>query len=132
MNLLEYKEDLEKREAGSPCYIGDGCFYVRRVGTAKYFKEIEDLKKTIYGFTSKIDNNELLAHWLAEYGVTGWDNIFNEDESELNYSKISARKIFLNPAYHLGLNAILINHGSDYANYLFDEVSEDIEAAKKN
>lgn len=132
MNLTDFKEDLEKREAGSPCYIGDGCFYIKRTQTAQYFKEIEDIKRRLYGFSEKIDHNELLAHWLVEHGVTDWSGIFDEDDAELEYSKQAARKVFLNPAYFLGLNAILINHGNDYSNYLFDAVNEDIEAVKKN
>ncbi len=133
MRLLDYKEDLVKHESGSPYYLGDGCFYVKRFGTVDSSKQIEEIKLELYGFSPKeIDNNLVLAHWLCEYGVTGWDDILNEDDEQLPYSKSNARRVFLNPAFFLGINSLLIDHACSYKNYLYDEVEEDIEAIKKN
>ena len=134
MNLCDYKESVEKQEKGSPCYIGDGGSYfdVKRSNTAQFYSETEDIKRELYGFSSdKIDNLLILGTWLAEYGVTGWGGVSNDDE-DLRYSKVNARKIFLNPDYFLSLNPLLLQHAGDYNNYLHDEVNEDIEQAKKN
>lgn len=134
MNLNSYKEDLEKQESGSPFYMGeDACFYVKRVGTTQYSKQIEEIKRNIYGFAAKdIDWGLVLGTWLAEHGVTGWDNILDESDNKLDYSVLNARKVFLNPSFFNSLNAQLISYGSDYANYLFDEVTEDVDQIKKN
>ena len=133
MNLADYKESQEKQEKGSPCYLGDGSFDVKRIHTPEYNKQIEEIKLELYGFAPKeIDNNLILAHWLCEHGVTGWDGVFGDEDEELDYSKPNARKVFLNPSMFLSLNALLISHSSDYANYLYDLVEKDIEAVKKN
>jgi len=134
MKLSLFKEDLEKQESGSAFYMGeDAVFYVQRVGTVNYNKQIEDIKRNIYGFAPKdLDAGLILATWLAEYGVTDWENILDEEEVKLDFSKSNARKVFLNPSFFNSLNAQLIAHGSDYSNYLFDEVNEDIKQIKKN
>lgn len=133
MRLSDYKEDQAKQEGGSPFYLGDGCFYVRRFGTAKTNKQIEDIKRNEYGFAPKnIDGSLVLAIWLCEYGVTGWDGVLDEEDNELKYSKSNARKIFMNPSYFGSLNPLLINHASDYASYLHDEIEADIEEIKKS
>ena len=137
MNLLAFKEDLELQESGTRCCpTGDesSYFLVRRLNTPSYRKEIEDIKRRIYGFSDNINEQELLGYWLAEYGVTGWSGISKEDDSPLPYSKTEARKIFLNPAYQgsNSLNERLIRHGLDHTEYLFLDVKEDIEAAKKS
>ena len=135
MLLSDYKEDAQKQESGSPCYLGNGCFYVRRVGGKQYLEEVEIIKRNLYGFSpTKIDQNEVMAHWLAEYGVTGWDDIMdgNDDNKPVEYSKKNARIIFLDKSYWQSLNIILFNHGSDYNNYLEDAAGEDVEQVKKN
>ena len=87
----------------------------------------------IYGFSPKdIDVGLILGTWLAEYGVTNWDGILDQEDNKLTYSVQNARKVFLNPSYFNSLNSQLISHGTDYANYLFDEVTKDIEQIKKN
>tara|TARA_R110000803_G_scaffold95395_2_gene163358 strand:+ start:4013 stop:4411 length:399 start_codon:yes stop_codon:yes gene_type:complete len=132
MNISNYEEDLEKREKGSPLHIEDGSFDVKRFNTPESNIEIETIKKREYGFAPKdMDHNKIIAIWLSEHGVTGWDGVF-DDEKELKYSKQTARQIFLNPAYYLSLNALLLQHACDYSNYLHDEIEEDIAAIKKN
>jgi hypothetical protein len=133
MRLDLYKESKEKQESGSPCYLGDGSFNVKRLHTPEYNKQIDDIKKNEYGFAPKdVDTNLILATWLAEYGVTGWDGVLDSDDKSLKFTRKNARKVFLNPEYFLSLNAILIQHASDYNNYLHDEILEDVEAVKKN
>lgn len=133
MRLSDFKEDPAKQESGSPYYVGDGCFYVKRINTTEYTKQIEDIKKELYGFAPKgMNSNLILAYWLAEYGITGWEGVLDEEDNELRYSKVNARKVFLNPAYFLGLNSLLIQHASNYANYLHDELAEDLEEIKKS
>lgn len=134
MLLSDFREDANKQEKGSPCYIGEGCFYVCRVGGRDYTKQIEQIKLELYGFAPKdMDENLIMAHWLVDYGVTGWDDIFDGDlDNPVEYSKQAARKIFLDPSYWKSLNIVLINHGSNYSNYLHDEVEKDVNAVKKN
>jgi len=136
MNINEYKEDLVKQEKGSPCYFStnENSSYIdiRRVGTPQYKKEIEEIKKSLYAFNDQdMDTDLILANWLVEYGVTGWSGIFDEDK-ELTYSKATSRKIFLNPEYFRTVNQLLINHGTEYQNYLHDAANDDIEAIKKS
>lgn len=134
MKLSDFSEDTEKQESGSAYYIGeDGVIYVRRVGTTQYNKQIEDIKRNIYGFVSKdIDVGLVLGTWLAEHGVTKWENILDENDNSLEFTRQNARKVFLNPSFFNSLNVQLISHGSDYSNYLFDEAEADIEQIKKN
>lgn len=136
MNINEYREDLNKHEKGSPFYFSDdeksSYIDVRRVGTPQYKKEIEEIKKSIYTFNElDMDTDLILANWLVEYGVTGWGGVFDGD-TELKYSKQTSRKIFLNPEYFRTVNALLIQHGTDYQNYLHDAANDDVEAIKKN
>lgn len=132
MNLSNYEEDSSKQEKGSPCHIEDGSFDVKRFNTVESNMQIEDIKKREYGFAPKeIDHNKVIAIWLTEHGVTGWDGVF-DDEKEIKYSKSTARQIFLNPAYFLSLNLLLLQHASDYSNYLHDAIEEDVEAIKKS
>lgn len=132
MHLSSYEEDKSKQEKGSACYIEDGFFEVKRFNTPESNIQIDEIKSREYGFApKKIDHNKIIAIWLCEHGVTGWDGIF-DDEKEIEYSASASRQIFLNPAYFLSLNLVLLQHASDYNNYLHDEVEEDIKAIKKN
>lgn len=140
LSLME--EDMEKHESGSPCYmpIEDdveaddiGFFNVKRVNTPTYNKQIDEIKRELYGFSnSDVDHGLIAAHWLAEYGVSGWGNIIDENSDDIAYSKPVARKIFLNPSFRMSLNSILIAHGANYNNYLYDEARQDAEAVKKS
>lgn len=133
MNLSLYKEDKEKQEGGSPCYYGDSFFNVQRANTPAYQVQVEEIRNNLYGFAPKeIDSNKIIAYWLAEYGITGWDGIFDEAGVELEFSRENARKVFLNPELFLSLNLLLIQHASDYTKYLHDAVEADIEEIKKN
>lgn len=134
MNLNEYRESLQLQEKGAPISVGDAIFYIKRIGTPEAQKFIKELKLSLFGpFANQAeqDANELLAHWLTEYGCTGWDNVQDESGADLPYSQQSARKVFTNPEYYLSLNAILTNAASMYENYLHDQAEEDVEALKK-
>lgn len=127
-----YEESVDKQEKGSPCYLSDDSFIlVRRFGTVQTTKELDDLKRRLFGFTDKHDENLLLGHWLAEHGVTGWEGLGNGGE-ELEYSMRNALDIFTNPQYMLSLNQDLLRHATNYANYLHDKMCEDVEAVKKS
>jgi hypothetical protein len=138
MNISDFRESQDKKELGSPCYIGDeGSFFnVKRIHTPEYNKQIEEIKVELYGFAPKpsdVDNNLILATWLCEFGVTGWVGVDDgENDCELRYNKVNARKVLLNPEYFLSLNPLLIQHAGNYNNYLHDVTQKDIEAIKKS
>lgn len=129
------KEDREKHEQGSPCYILDMTFYVKRIGTKKAKKEIKEIREKLYGIFPKpdeVDENEIFAHWLAEYGVVNWKDVVNDDTEEpIKFNRSFARRLFLNEDYWLSLNQALIAHAMNYENYLHEQVYKDIEELKK-
>mgnify|MGYP003632783627 CR=1 FL=1 len=132
MKLSQYEEDTEKQEKGSPCYLYDASFDVKRSGTPIFNKEIQAIKSRLYDFAARdIDMNLIMGTWLAESGVTGWDGVLDEDDNELKYSRANAHKVFLNPAFYNSLNLLLLQHAADYNNYLHDELEKDLEAIKK-
>ena len=134
MELSAYREDLTKQASGAPMYEGDGCFYVKRWGTPESQKVLREIRLGLFGPLHKHqigDDEKVLAEWLAEYAVTGWENI-HVDEGELAYSKTAARKVFTNPEYHLSLNLKLWNKACDFENYLHDQAAEDLDALKKS
>jgi len=63
MSLDLYREDVEKHSSGSPCYIADMTFYVRRIGTKQAQTQIAEIKEKLYGLFPKphflIDNVEI-------------------------------------------------------------------------
>lgn len=136
MILSQFQEDLEKQEKGSPCYINrdsEAYFNIKRSGTPAFNKEVQEIKSRLYDFAARdIDMNLIMAHWLAESGVTGWDGVLDEDGEVLEFSRFNARKVFLNPAFFSSLNLLLLHHAADYNNYLHDELEKDVEAIKKN
>lgn len=134
MNLNEYRESLKLQETGAPVYVGDAVFYVKRIGTPAAQAFIKELKLSLFGPFQRheeCDANELLAHWLVEYGVTGWKGVQAESGEDLPYSQQAARKVFLNREYWLSLNAILTNAASTFEHFLHDQAEEDTEALKK-
>ena len=135
MNLNDYREDLKLQDKGAPVYVGDAIFYVKRIGTPAAQAFIKELKLSLWGPFSnhaEQDANELLAHWLVEYGVTGWDNVQDESGADLPYTQLAARKVFLNKEYWLSLNAILTNAASTFEHYLHEQAEVDAEAVKKS
>lgn len=134
MKLSEYQESLKLQKDGAPIAIGSATFYIRRSGTKESKKLVRDLQMQIFGpFHRMQEEDDLLlrAHWLVEYGCASWQGLFNEDDSELPYSQEAARKVFLNPEYHLSLNAVLWMAAHNFENYLHDQAEEDLEQIKK-
>jgi len=134
--MLElYREDVEKHLSGSPCYIAQMTFYVARIGTKESIAQFKEIKEKLYGLFPKpgeVSENEVFANWLAYHGVVNWDNVTDGESDEPQpYNKSFARQLFLNKAYWLSLNQLLINHATNFENYLNDEAYEDIETGKK-
>ena len=129
------REDSEKQGAGSPCYILEMTFYVKRIGTKEARQEIKEIREKLYGIFPKpdeVDENEIFAHWLAEYGVVNWEDVINDETDEpIPFSRSFARKLFLNEEYWLSLNQALVAHAMNYENYLHEQVYKDIEELKK-
>ena len=136
MSLSLFHEDLEKQEQGSPCHINQMTFYVKRIGTKKVQSEFADIRERLYGLFPKpsdINESEILANWLAHGGVTNWENVSDDENGEiLPFTPSFARQLFLNKAYWLSLNQILIGHATNFENYLNDDASESLEELKKN
>jgi len=134
MNLSEYRESLDLRKSGAPIPIGDATFYIRRFGTPESNELIKQLKMQLFGPLHKLqdgDDNQVFAHWLTDYGCTGWANVQDLDGNALEYSQQTARKLFTNPEYFMSLNQLLINGACFFENYLHEEAEADIEALKK-
>lgn len=133
MDLSEYREDLEKHKKGVPIYVGDALFYVRRWGTEESQKALRDIRLGLFGPLHKHqvgDDDRIMAEWLCEYGVTGWEGV-STSGGELIYSKQHARKVFLNPEYFQSLNSLLYSESAKFENYLHDQAAEDCDAIKK-
>lgn len=134
MSLEMFREDLGKQSEGSPCYVNHMTFYVSRLGTKESQSQIKDIRVKLYGPFPKpgeVDENEIFAEWLANFGVQGWENVYEEDDNPMPYSKAFCRQLFLNKRYWLSLNQALINHAVNFENYLTDAAYEDAETIKK-
>jgi hypothetical protein len=139
MFLSSFSEDLKKHGGGAPIYVdssdGQITFYVRRIGTNESNKALKDLRRSLFGpFHSAADDDisQLYANWLADYGVTGWDDLVDSDTGEpVLYSKQAARDLFLDESYFQSLNSILINSAASFENFLHDEKEEAIDNVKK-
>lgn len=134
MDLSQFRECEKKQTGGTPIYVGDGIFYGRRLGSKKANKVVRNIKIELYGVlheSTQEDADVIYAHLLAEYGIAGWENIQDENGNELPYSESNARKVFLNPEYHLSLNRILVEKLLEFDNFLWETAEEDLEALKK-
>ena len=135
MSLDLYSEDLEKHVSGSPCYASNMIFYVARFGTKEAQQQIIEIKEKLYGIfpnPNELDDNEVIANWLAYYGVVSWEDVADDETGEtMKYTKAFARQLFLNKAYWTSLNQVLITHALNYENYLNDAAYEDTEQIKK-
>lgn len=134
MDLANFREDLAKQKDGSPIYVGDCTFYVRRWGTPESQKYLRDLRRKLFSPFHKDqegDESLLLSEWLCGYAVTSWENVF-DGQNEVKYTKENARNIFTNPEYMNSLNAVLIRDSMNFENYLHDIADEDLSELKKN
>jgi hypothetical protein len=132
-----FKECSDKLKNGAPIYPfpdnADLFFNVLRVGTHQQQIQMEEVRKAVYGFNPPrhIDHNLLFAHWLGNYGVTGWGYLEDENGKELKFTRETCRKIFLDEYHRNFLVPTLINGASDAYAYLSDEAIEAIEELKK-
>lgn len=134
MSLGLFREDRELWESGAPAEMGDATFYVRRSGTDDYYKKRREITNRLLGLyvqPKTEDEIRVNSHLLAEYLVSGWENLFDEDGNEVEYSEENARAIFLDEDYRLSLNAALINFSWDFNNYLKLRAEEDLDELKK-
>ena len=134
--MLEfYREDVE-RHKGTPCYIDGACFEVARLGTKLAQKQIREIKETLYGILPNpkdINEDEILAHWLGNFGVVGWSDVIDAgDKDNLDFSRSNAMRIFLNHEYWLSLNKAFIALALNFENYLHESAYEDVENIKKS
>lgn len=135
MRFSAFKENVQKQRDGAAIPIGMAVFYCKRWGTRESDAFMVKLRRELYGpFVANSEEYfpELLGYWFAEYAITGWKNVFEEEkETLLNYSKDNARSIFLDESYWLSLNMELFKQCQNYENYLDEIVQEDSEEIKK-
>lgn len=137
MNLGNYREDLKAQMQGTPCEIDGAVFNVRRANTPEYNKAFVEIKRALFGVwysESSLTDDQVLeatGHLLAEYLVTGWYGLFDENGVEVKHSQKAARDIFTDPEFYQTINLLIVNHSSRYDNYLKKKLEEDIDSAKK-
>ena len=134
MTLGLFREDLQMQKDGAPIKAGDSTFYVKRSGTKEYYEKRRSITQKLFGLylqPKQEDEIKINAYVLAEYLVTGWDDVFTEDGDSVDYSIQAAKEIFLDEEYQLSLNAILINSSWDFGNYLKLKMEEDLQELKK-
>lgn len=136
MKLSNFREDLEKHEKGTPIYIQDACFWLRRFGTDASNKAVRKIKQSLYGINpdpKEVSEMEVYAHWLIEFGLVDWTGVYDEDNNKLECTARSTRQVFSNDEYwgSGGLVHQLIAEALNYENFLHEEMEEDVEAVKK-
>lgn len=134
MNLSDYRESIELHKNGAALPVDDAIFYVRRFGAPDSNAFLKELRIQLFGPLHKMqepDYDLLHAHWLADYGCTGWQGVNDEQGETLKYTTQTARKVFTNPEYMMSLNRILVEGACHFENYLHEEVEKDIAALKK-
>lgn len=134
MQFGAWRESLDMQEKGAPFRKGGATIYVRRWGTRESDAYIADLRRELFGPFQRDAGYfpELLAHWLAGYGVTGWDGVFDDEGKEqLAFSAATSRQTFLDDSVRISLNLELFEFCQNYENYLEDLAREDEEEIKK-
>lgn len=132
--LSDFSECPQKQSEGSPYYVSDNVtLYVKRWGTPESEEVRRRLHRRLFGPMHQFDDSDdslLIAHWLVEYGVSGWD-IIDEDGSYIEYSKREAQNAFLDESRYLSLNKSTFNFANDWQKYLLEEAEEAIDNIKK-
>lgn len=135
MSLDFYLEDYEKQSSGSPCYAMDMMFLVRRYGSKSSKMQMEEIKEKLYGpypNPKDVDDNEIIANWLAFYGVAGWEGVRADEDGELiEYSPASAIQLILTKGYWQSLDTVLFVHANNHENYLALKAEGEAEEIKK-
>jgi hypothetical protein len=134
MQFGAFRECPIKQRDGVAVPFGTATFFIRRWGTKESEKFLVKLKREIFGPFSEEPEHfpELVANWLANYGVVGWTGIYNDEGTELiPYSERMAREIFLDPAFWYDMNMKLFGLCQSYEHFLVDIAKEDGESIKK-
>lgn len=85
MQLSAYRESKIKQLNGTPIFVGDAVFYVRRWGTPESQEILKELRKKLFGPIHKDsfgDDFILMAEWLIEYGCVNWEGVLEETADE--------------------------------------------------
>lgn len=136
MALGLFREDLALQEKGAPFVTSGGTFYVKRSGTDEFFKVRREIAARLFGIYLQPNPEKeiiILANMLAEYLVTGWDDVYSDDGEGIliPYSIDAARSIFLNKEYFLSLNKMIEEFSWNFSNYLQLQAEDDLEVLKK-
>lgn len=134
MQIGAFRESLEIQEKGAPFRKGSATIFVRRWGTRESETYLSDLRRELLGPFQRDAAYfpEILAHWLAGYGVTGWEGVYDDDGKELLlFSASTSRQTFLDEGVRLSLNYEIFEFCQNYENYLEDVAREDEKEIKK-
>lgn len=92
----QFETDKNAEINGVKTYFGDCIFYIARAGganknyTAKMMKKALDTKNSK---VSEINIKDFVLDVYAETILVGWENVLDENDKELPYSKENAKKI---------------------------------------
>jgi len=138
MQFGAYRESLELQEKGTPFRAegwADGtAIYVKRWGTKESEKHISEIRMVVDGPYGARESffPDIVAHWLAGYGVTGWEGVYDDDGvTLLPFTKETARQVFLDDGHKLNLNMMLYGHAINGENYYEELARRDSEEIKK-
>jgi len=137
--LVGFLEDEGLQANGAPFYLSsiypsnNGVFYVSRFGCVESVKQMKKLRKQLHGFdsTKDVDEAELIAIWLAEFGVTGWENLTDANDNEVPFTRANCRQVFADKRLKLSLCNELFRFACNYEHYIKEQIIEDIDALKK-
>jgi len=119
MRFSAFQENIELQKGGARIQINDARFTIKRWGTKESELFLVRLRRELYGAFSGDPEYlpELIAHWLANYAVIGWEGVYSNDNDELfPYSPRAARQVLLDPSNWLKLNMDLFNAAQNYEN----------------
>lgn len=133
MQLSAFKECVKKKNGGFGFELGTATFTLRRWGTKESEKFLVSLRRELYGAFSDSPEYfpEVVAHWLAGYGVMDWVGVLQDDGTEIPHTEAAARQVFLDEGYWLSLNMELFTASQKFENFLEDIAKEDAEDLKK-
>lgn len=137
MQLSAYKLSKEKTDFGFYFNLGSAVFKLRFLRSKEAEKVLAKIRRELYGAYAGVDAKEyapeVYGHWLAEYGVAGWDGeIFGLSNEIIPYSLGQARMIFPQEEYQNSINDVLLAACANFENYLEDQAQEDAEDLKKS
>lgn len=137
MNLSDFKEDTSKWLKGAPIKYAGAIFWVRRYSEPESNKFLAELRRKYYNPFENLTQEqraereqEILARWLAEFAVTKWVGVYDEENKELEHNKKNAFDLFCNPAYYHSINEHLILRSMEFGNYLYDNADSMIKNIK--